>query len=146
MQHRARSQDCIAYQARLPDHVELEELVQIGMVGLLEAAKSFDASQGADLGTFASKRIRGAILDEVRKRSPLSRADSSHIKAEEQVIDQFLAKHGRPPTASEIASELDTSLDEYQRQRGRSQKFRTTSLNELEESGQVPLSEKAGRR
>lgn len=130
--------------ARLPDHVELEELVQIGMVGLLEAAKSFDASQGADLGTFASKRIRGAILDEVRKRSPLSRADSSHIKAEEQVIGQFLAKHGRPPTASEIASELDTSLDEYQRQRGRSQKFRTTSLNELEESGQVPLSEKAG--
>ena len=130
--------------ARLPDHVELEELVQIGMVGLLEAAKSFDASQGADLGTFASKRIRGAILDEVRKRSPLSRADSSHIKAEEQVVDQFLAKHGRPPTASEIASELDTSLDEYQRQRGRSQKFRTTSLNELEEIGQVPLSEKAG--
>ena len=130
--------------ARLPDHVELEELVQIGMVGLLEAAKSFDASQGADLGTFASKRIRGAILDEVRKRSPLSRADSSHIKAEEQVVEQFLAKHGRPPTASEIASELDTSLDEYQRQRGRSQKFRTTSLNELEESGQVPLSEKVG--
>ena len=81
--------------ARLPDYVELEELVQIGMVGLLEAAKSFDASQGADLGTFASKRIRGAILDEVRKRSPLSRADSSHIKAEEQVVEQFLAKHGR---------------------------------------------------
>lgn len=130
--------------ARLPDYVELEELVQIGMVGLLEAAKSFDANQGADLGTFASKRIRGAILDEVRKRSPLSRADSSHIKAEEQVVDQFLAKHGRPPSASEIASELDTSLDEYQRQRGRSQKFRTTSLNELEEIGQVPLSEKAG--
>ena len=130
--------------ARLPDHVELEELVQIGMVGLLEAAKSFDASQGADLGTFASKRIRGAILDEVRKRSPLSRTDSSHIKAEEQVVEQFLAKHGRPPTASEIANELDTSLDEYQKQRGRSQKFRTTSLDELEESGQVPFSEKAG--
>ena len=130
--------------ARLPDYVELEELVQIGMVGLLEAAKSFDASQGADLGTFASKRIRGAILDEVRKRSPLSRADSSHIKAEEQVVEQFLAKHGRPPTATEIASELDTSLDQYQKQRGRSQKFRTTSFNELEESGQVPLSEKAG--
>ena len=121
--------------ARLPDHVELEELVQIGMVGLLEAAKSYDASQGADLGTFASKRIRGAILDEVRKRSPLSRTDSSHIKAEEQVVEQFLAKYGRPPTASEIAQELDTTLDEYQKQRGRSQKFRTTSLDELEESG-----------
>ena len=95
--------------ARLPDHVELEELVQIGMVGLLEAAKSFDASQGADLGTFASKRIRGAILDEVRRRSPLSRTDSSYIKAEQQVIEQFLATHGRQPTASEIANELDGS-------------------------------------
>ena len=117
--------------ARLPDHVELEELVQIGMVGLLEAAKSYDASQGADLGTFASKRIRGAILDEVRKRSPLSRTDSSNMKAEEQVVEQFMAKHGRPPTASEVAVELDTSLEDYQKQRDRSQKFRTTSLVEL---------------
>ena len=98
------------------------------MVGLLVAAKYYDASQGADLGTFASKRIRGAILDEVRKRSPLSRTDSSYIKAEQQVIDQFLAKHGRPPTASEVASELDTSVDDYLKQRDKSNKFRTTSL------------------
>lgn len=92
---------------RLPDHVELEELVQIGMVGLLEAAKSYDASQGADLGTFASKRIRGAILDEVRKRSPLSRTDSSYIKAEQQVIEQFLAKHGRCHRKKGIIHEQD---------------------------------------
>ncbi len=130
--------------ARLPDHVELEELVQIGMVGLLEAAKSYDASQGADLSTFASKRIRGAILDEVRKRSPLSRTDSSHVKAEERVIDQFLAETGRAPTASEIAERLDLPLDEYQRQRSRSQKFRTQSIEDLEESGQVPVSPDAG--
>lgn len=130
--------------ARLPDHVELEELVQIGMVGLLEAAKSYDASQGADLSTFASKRIRGAILDEVRKRSPLSRTDSSHVKAEERVIDQLLAETGRAPTASEIAERLDLPLDEYQRQRSRSQKFRTQSIEDLEESGQVPVSPDAG--
>ena len=130
--------------ARLPDHVELEELVQIGMLGLLEAAKSFDASQGADLGTFASKRIRGAILDEVRRRSPLSRTDNSYIKAEQQVIEQFLATHGRQPTASEIANELDTSVDEYQKQRDKSNKFRTTSLDELDGSGQSPLSEAPG--
>ena len=129
--------------ARLPDHVELEELVQIGMVGLLEAAKSYDAAQGADLGTFASKRIRGAILDEVRKRSPLSRTDSSNIKAEEQVVERFMTQHGRPPTASEVAGELDTSLEDYQKRRGRSQKFRTTSLDELEDSGQAPFSESA---
>jgi RNA polymerase sigma factor for flagellar operon FliA len=80
----------------------------------------------------------------VRKRSPLSRTDSSHLKAEEQVVQQFLAKYGRPPTASEIAHELDTPLDDYQKQRGRSQKFRTTSLDELEESGQTPFSEDTG--
>ena len=130
--------------ARLPDHVELEELVQIGMVGLLEAAKSYDASQGADLSTFASKRIRGAILDEVRKRSPLSRTDSAYVKAEERVVDQFLAETGRAPTSAEIAERLDLSVDEYQRQRSRSQKFHTQSIEELEDSGQVPTSPDAG--
>ena len=129
--------------ARLPDHVELEELVQIGMVGLLEAAKSYNDSQGADLGTFASKRIRGAILDEVRKRSPLSRTDSSNMKAEERAVEQFMAKHGRPPSASEVAAELDTSLEDYQKQRDRSHKFRTTSLAELEDNGQAPVAESA---
>ena len=74
--------------ARLPDHVELEELVQIGMVGLLEAAKTFDSSQGATWAPSLANAL-GAILDEVRKRSPLSRTDSSHIKAEEQVVEQF---------------------------------------------------------
>ena len=59
--------------ARLPDHVELDELVQIGMLGLLEATK-ISTAQGVELSTFASKRIRGAILDEIRRRSPLSRA------------------------------------------------------------------------
>ncbi len=125
--------------ARLPDHVELEELIQIGMLGLLEAAKSFDPTQGADLGTFASKRIRGAILDEVRRRSPLSRTDSSHVKAEEQAIERIFSKTGKPPSASEIAEELDTSVEEYQRQRGRAQNYRTTSIDELEETGQASM-------
>jgi RNA polymerase sigma factor for flagellar operon FliA len=80
----------------------------------------------------------------VRKRSPLSRTDSSHIKAETLVVEQFSAKYGRPPTASEIAHELDTTLDDYQRQRGRSQKFRTTSLDELDEAGQTPFSDEPG--
>ena len=65
------------------------------------------------------------------------------MKAEEQVVEQFMAKHGRPPTASEVAAELDTSLEDYQKQRDRSQKFRTTSLVELEDSGQAPVSESA---
>ena len=59
-------------------------------------------------------------------------------------MEQFSAKYGRPPTASEIAHELDTTLDDYQRQRGRSQKFRTTSLDELDEAGQTPFSDEPG--
>ena len=117
--------------ARLPDHVELEELVQIGMVGLLEAAKSYDASLGADLSTFASKRIRGAILDEVRKRSPLSRTDSSHVKAEERIIDQFQAETGRVPTSAEIAKKLDITVEETS---GNARAHRNSALSRLKSS------------
>ena len=79
--------------ARLPDHVELDELVQIGMLGLLEATKNFDSAQGVELSTFASKRIRGAILDEIRRRSPLSRSDNASVKSEQDAIEKLSHLH-----------------------------------------------------
>ncbi|HAU02214.1 MAG TPA: FliA/WhiG family RNA polymerase sigma factor, partial [Porticoccaceae bacterium] len=60
--------------ARLPNFMELEELIQVGMIGLIEADKSFDASKGVDFEIFAKNRIRGAILDQVRKMSYLPRS------------------------------------------------------------------------
>lgn len=121
--------------ARLPDFVELEELVQIGMIGLMEAFQSFDVSQGDDLGTYASKRIRGAILDEVRRRSPLSRQDNDHTKNEEQAIEQFKSIHGHAPAASEIAELMGVSVDEYHRSRTKSHTFQMSSFEEMSEQG-----------
>ena len=54
-------------QARVPKFMELDELIQVGTIGLIEASKSFDASKGVDFDVFAKNRIRGAILDQVRK-------------------------------------------------------------------------------
>ena len=125
----------IHLKARLPDHVELEELVQIGMLGLLEAVKNFDSSQGVELSTFASKRIRGAILDEVRRRSPLSRSDSALVKDEQTAIEKLSRLHNREPSISEIAAELGTSVPEYQDRRYKRHVQLTTSIDDLETSG-----------
>ena len=125
----------IHLKARLPDHVELEELVQIGMLGLLEAIKNFDSSQGVELSTFASKRIRGAILDEVRRRSPLSRSDSASVKDEQTAIEKLSRLYNREPSISEIAAELGTSVPEYQDRRYKRHAQLTASIDDLETSG-----------
>ena len=59
---------------RVPNFMELEELIQVGMIGLIEATKSFDSSKGVEFEVFAKNRIRGAILDQVRKMSYLPRS------------------------------------------------------------------------
>ncbi len=125
----------IHLKARLPDHVELEELVQIGMLGLLEAVKNFDTSQGVELSTFASKRIRGAILDEVRRRSPLSRSDNASVRDEQNAIDKLSRLYNRQPSISEIAEELGTSVHEYQDRRYKRHSQLTTSIEDMETFG-----------
>lgn len=125
----------IHLKARLPDSVDLEELVQIGMVGLLEAAKSYDPDRGEDLAKFASSRIRGAILDEIRKRSPLSRNDNNYVKSEEDAVAAFTSRQGRPPTTLELVAELGITVDEFHRKRSRKNHFNASSYEELEEGG-----------
>ena len=125
----------IHLKARLPDSVDLEELVQIGMIGLLEAAKSYDPAKGEDLAKFASSRIRGAILDEVRKRSPLSRNDNNYVKSEDDAIAAFMSIQGRPPSTPELIAELDITADEYYKKRSRKNYFNASSYEELEEGG-----------
>ena len=121
--------------ARLPNFVELEELVQIGMVGLMEAYHNFDEAEGSDLAAFASKRIKGAIIDEVRRRSPLSRNDNNHIRDEETITSRFFAEHSRQPTSSEIATIMDLSVEEYHIARTKSHTFLMSSFEEISEAG-----------
>lgn len=99
--------------ARLPAAVQLDDLIQAGMVGLLEASRQYDASQGASFQTYASIRIRGAMLDEVRRMDWTPR--SVHRKAREvaEAVRRLANRTGRDPSDAEIVEELGITLDEY---------------------------------
>ena len=105
----------IAYhlKGRLPDSVQVDDLIQSGMLGLLEAAKNFDSSQGASFETYAGIRIRGAMLDEIRLGDWTPR--SVHRKAREMnhAIKKIEDRKLGSATDAEIAEEMGVSLDEF---------------------------------
>lgn len=105
----------IAYHilARLPASVIVEDLIQAGMIGLIEAAKNFDGSKGASFETYAGIRIRGAIIDETRKGDWVPRSVHKHAREVAAAISQLEALLGRVPKDSEVAEKLDITLDEY---------------------------------
>ena len=105
----------IAYHllARLPDTVLVEDLIQSGMLGLLEASNNYSDTHGASFSTYAGIRIRGAMLDDVRRTDWTPR--SVHRKARQitQVMHQIEQETGRDARDTEIAALLDISLEEY---------------------------------
>lgn len=107
----------IAYHliARLPASVVVDDLIQVGMLGLLDAAQHYDVSQGASFETYATIRIRGSMLDELRRNDWAPK--SVHRKARDvmTVVSSIEGKNGREARASEIAHELGISLEEYYR-------------------------------
>ncbi len=105
----------IAYQlkAKLPPSVELDDLIQVGMMGLLDAVKRYDDKQGAQFVTYASQRIRGAMLDDLRSNDWLPRGTRKNMRNVETAIQALEQKLGRSPTEGEVASHLDMALDDY---------------------------------
>lgn len=105
----------IAYHllSRLPSSVMEDDLVQSGMIGLLEAARKYDPSQGASFETYAGIRIRGSMLDEIRKGDWTPR--SVHRKSREvaAAIRELEAENSREATAPEVAEKLNISIEEY---------------------------------
>jgi len=100
--------------ARLPANVQLDDLMQAGMIGLLEAARKYDCSKGASFETFAGIRIRGAMLDEVRRNDWLPRSvhrNGRRIAEATKVVEQRL---GRDARDAEIAAEMQLTLHEFQ--------------------------------
>jgi len=99
--------------SRLPPSVQLEDLIQAGMIGLLEAYKQYDASQGASFQTYAGIRIRGAMLDEIRRLDWTPR--SVHRKGREvaETIRAIELETGRDAKDTEVAERMGISLDEY---------------------------------
>ncbi|MEX2257876.1 MAG: RNA polymerase sigma factor FliA [Woeseia sp.] len=99
--------------ARLPSNVELDDLMQAGMIGLLEAAGNFDATRGASFDTYAGIRIRGAMLDEVRKLDWTPRSVHQKHRQVGDAMRAIEAASGRPASGPEIAEKLGLSPDEY---------------------------------
>ena len=116
--------------AKLPANVELDDLIQVGMIGLNDALGRFDANQGVMFETFATQRIRGAMLDELRGNDWMSRGDRRHQRSIESAVHKLEQKFGRAPSESEIAREMGLTLTEYQELLG---KVRGTQLLYLED-------------
>ncbi|MDD3608900.1 MAG: RNA polymerase sigma factor FliA [Halothiobacillaceae bacterium] len=107
----------IAYHlaARLPESVQVDDLVQAGMVGLLEAARHFDAAQGASFETYAGIRIRGAMLDELRRNDWAPRSVHRRWREVSEAVREVEASTGREARDSEVAQRLGMPVEEYHR-------------------------------
>lgn len=96
---------------RLPRHVELEDLVSAGVIGLLEASRCFDSSKNVQFKTFAKFRIRGAIFDSLREMDWGSRLMRRRAREIAEATSRLEARLGRKPSEAEIATELDTDVE-----------------------------------
>jgi RNA polymerase sigma factor for flagellar operon FliA len=96
---------------RLPQHVELEDLVNAGVIGLLEASRSFDSSKNAQFKTFAKFRIRGAILDSLRESDWGSRYLRKRGREIAEATTKLEGRLGRHPVDTEIAQEMGLEPD-----------------------------------
>jgi len=105
----------IAYHmmTRLPACVEVDDLVQAGLLGLLDAAERFDDDQGAHFETYATQRVRGAMLDELREADWASRNVRRAGRQIEQAIHLLQQRHQRQPTEKEIADEMGLEIGAY---------------------------------
>jgi RNA polymerase sigma factor for flagellar operon FliA len=100
--------------ARLPPSVEVDDLVQAGMIGLLDAVNRYEDTHGAQFETYAIQRIRGAMLDELRNSDWLPRGVRQNMRKIENAMNVLQQRLGRSPLETEVAKQLKLSLGEYQ--------------------------------
>lgn len=105
----------IAYHlmSRLPPSVQADDLIQAGMIGLLEASRNYDAKQGASFETYAGIRIRGAMLDEIRKNDWAPRSVHRKARKVAEAVRKIEHQKGRDARDSEVAQELGMALEEF---------------------------------
>ena len=106
----------LAYQlkGRLPANIDVDDLIQAGNIGLLDAMSRYEEMESAQFETYAVQRIRGAMLDELRSNDWLSRGVRQNMRKIETAITTLQQRLSRPPKESEIAAHLAMSLDAYQ--------------------------------
>ncbi|MFI3155223.1 MAG: RNA polymerase sigma factor FliA [Methylococcaceae bacterium] len=133
----------IAYHllSKLPDSVQVDDLIQAGMLGLLEAIKNYDASQGASFDTYAGIRIRGSMLDEVRRSDWTPRSVHKKSRMVSDAIRTIENKTGREAKDIDVAEYLGVTLDEYNRILQDSSSCHVFSVEELAQAGDQYLDE-----
>jgi RNA polymerase sigma factor FliA len=126
---------------RLPQHVDLEDLVSAGTVGLLDAFSKFDPAKKVQFRSYAQFRIRGAILDSLRTLDWSPRDLRRKGRAVEESIRKLTAQYGRTPTEPEIAREMGLELEDYQQLLGelKGLEIGTLNLERSEDSGEEEL-------
>jgi len=136
----------IAYHliAKLPHTIDVDDLIQEGMIGLLDAAQNYNTDQGASFETYAGIRIRGAMLDEIRRNNWAPR--SVHRKAREiaAVMQEIEQREGRHAQDNEIAQAIGISIDEYHQQLHDAAGHQVFSLDDLTDHDETvarPLSQ-----
>ncbi|WP_442899776.1 RNA polymerase sigma factor FliA [Gallaecimonas mangrovi] len=100
---------------RLPPSVQLDDLIQAGMMGLIEAARNFDGSKGASFETYAGIRIRGAMLDEIRRGDWVPRSVHRNARAISDAINEVERETGIEARDADVAAKLKVSVDDYHR-------------------------------
>lgn len=121
--------------SRLPDGIELDDLVQVGLIALLEAARAYAPDKGASFETYAGIRIRGAMLDEVRRTDWIPRSVYRQQRELGAAIAAVEARTGASASSEDIAGELGVTLDEYFRMASAAVAPQVLSLDERDEDG-----------
>jgi RNA polymerase sigma factor for flagellar operon FliA len=94
-------------------YIEYEDLVSYGMVGLMDAFNKFDSSKGMKFSSYASIRIKGSMIDELRKNSPISKGAMDKLNKYNQVVEKLQKQFLREPTNNEIIENMEISMNEF---------------------------------
>jgi RNA polymerase sigma factor for flagellar operon FliA len=123
----------IAYHlmAKLPASVQVDDVIQTGMIGLLDAINRYESEQGAQFETYAVQRIRGAMLDGLREADWLPRSLRRDLRKIEATISALEQRHGRHPTEAELASAMELPLAEYQKMLQEARGYQLISLEDF---------------
>lgn len=114
-----------------PANVEYDDMVQVGTLGLLDAAERYDPSRDAKFATFAQQRVLGAMLDELRSTDPIPRGARQQASAVEAAVQRVQHSLGRKPRDLEVAEELDMPLYDFQKLSSELYKLQELSFSEL---------------
>ncbi len=127
----------IAYHlmARLPSSVQVDDLVQNGMLGLLDAINRFESGMGAQFETYAAQRVRGAMLDGLRENDWLPRSLRRDFRRIEVAIAQLEQEYGRGPSEIELAKALGMTLADYQKMLQDARGHQLISFEDMVEDG-----------